>query len=110
MFIKKDILIGERLLDHEKKLKISQFWNGTDFYSTYLTYESTDRKIIGYLISGDDKKHWSCNFLPNKDKSEISIVLSHVVVGKINLLKDEFYNTNGDIVEGGVISYSHMLR
>lgn len=103
VLVKEEKVIGEQVFDGNRKIIAKQFWNGVDFYTTYVVYQNSHGVYTGYQISGDDKKHWSSDFKLDKEGEEIMIFLSDEFVAKLNFIEEKFYNVHGELVQGGII-------
>jgi hypothetical protein len=60
-----DVLLAPRHVLAEQRspsgeiIRVIQYWNRVDFYSTELEFVDTDGKAQGFTLDGDDSKSWS---------------------------------------------------
>lgn len=95
-------VVSTRVSNDGHQFSVIQWWNGSDFYSTYFLVCSINPTngagaFKSVVIHGDDRKLWSCRLIINEQTHEVEVRRGFRSLGTYNWDTD-IYIDNGSQV------------
>ena len=87
--------VGNYTAQDGTRLRVVQYWNHFDFYTTLFYARLPEGEEHVYLIDGDDRKRWGCEFEPTTGDKFVRILFGGRQRGMLNLETSQFTRENG---------------
>jgi hypothetical protein len=89
VFVPRSVLAERRSPDGEV-VRVIQYWNRVDFYSTELHYIPTTGLSIVSTLDGDDYKHWHVPLAVDWKKKQAKVILGHGRLRTVDLVSGDW--------------------